>query len=671
MGMLRRRTLYPVSIPAVVVAFVISLSAVAALAAQARASGASTVPQGINAGSIPGAQPFGDTPADTPEQVSFIMRERNLPQLAAQAQQGFSRFLSVSEFAATYGQTPQAISALTDYLAGFGIKTTVYPDRVDVSATGTAGEFEKALSVSQQQWHVPQLRGRDGERSVRAQTIHGTRQSPSLPGPIARTVLAVLGLTNYGPATSQALHVDSSLSKPQAGNANSCLALTGLPSACHLPPDFAYNYGLSPLYGRGAEGQGQTTAIVTLAALDPGAPQYFWKNVAQIPSSNRSVTIENIDGGPGAPSDASGTDETDLDVEQAGGVAPDANVIVYQAPSTDVGFADAFFTAASQNIASTVSASWLESETYLEAAVASGAETPAYAAAFDEAFLELAAQGQSGFIASGDWAAYTATVDLGTTDLSIGVSPDSPYITAAGGTTLPWSGTLSGPGGTATVTVPAQRIWGWDYLWQPVATVTPESLEESAESLVIGSGGGFSDFEPEPAYQRGVSGTNAFSAVPYLTPTDYQKVDGIVEPTDWNFDPTPPVIFGRGSGRADPDLSADADPYTGYLLYEPSAAGVGLPILQGGWGGTSFVAPQFNGSTAVMDSYLGHRIGFWNPGLYAFATSRTSPVTPLNTEGTSNDNLFYTGTPRTTFNEGAGLGIPNLTKLADDFGSER
>jgi hypothetical protein len=43
--------------------------------------------------------------------------------------------------------------------------------------------------------------------------------------------------------------------------------------------------------------------------------------------------------------------ETDLDVEQSGGLAPDAKVIVYQAPNTDSGFADAFFDAASQNLA--------------------------------------------------------------------------------------------------------------------------------------------------------------------------------------------------------------------------------------------------------------------------------------------------------------------------------
>ena len=39
--------------------------------------------------------------------------------------------------------------------------------------------------------------------------------------------------------------------------------------------------------------------------------------------------------------------------------------------------------------------------------------------------------------------------------------------------------------------------------------------------MVIGGGGGFSTIEPTPSYQQGVSGTNIFHAVQYLTPTDY------------------------------------------------------------------------------------------------------------------------------------------------------
>jgi subtilase family serine protease len=350
-------------------------------------------------------------------------------------------------------------------------------------------------------------------------------------------------------------------------------------------------------------------------------------------------------------------------------VAPGANVIVYQAPNTDYGFADAFFAAASQDLASAVSSSWGESEAYLQATIASGQESPGYEAAFDEVFLEMAVQGQSGFIASGDDGAYMATADLQTTNLSVDVSADSPFITAAGGTTLPWSGELAGPDGSAPVAVASQRTWGWDYLWQAAATVTGAPVGAAAESLVAGSGGGFSSIEPMPSYQQGVPGTSLFSAVQYLTPTDYQNVEGIVEPTSWTFNPTPQVTRGYGWGRAVPDVSTDADPESGYLEYSPSFAqeSPAGAVLEGGWGGTSFVAPQLAGSTAVIDSMLGHRVGFWNPAIYQFATGRNSPFTPIDTSGTGSDNVYYTGTPGTLYNQGSGLGYPNLSVLAYDF----
>jgi kumamolisin len=625
------------------------------------------VQQGTNVAALPGATAFGNTPPSTPETVSFILRERNLPQLKATAEHGVTNFLSVSQFAATYGQSQANVALLESYLAQFGISTQAYADNVDVVATGTAGQFDQALSVQQKQFHVPQMSGH-GFAPLPAQTVHGTSQSPMLPNGIARSVLAILGLTNYGPFSSQAVHVNKSVVQPQAGSPNSCIALSGLPSACNLPSGFAADYGLNPLYQEGATGAGETLAIVTLAALDPGAPQYFWKHIADVPNSKRSVTVVNIDGGPGAPSDASGSGETDLDVEQSGALAPGANVIVYQAPNSDPGFADAFFTAASQNTADTVSTSWGEAETFLQASVASGTETPAYVAAFDEAFLELAAQGQSGFDAAGDAGAYDDSDELGTTNLDVDTPADSPFMTAAGGTTLPWTGQLTGPDGTATVTVPAQRTWGWDYLWQPIASITGTSLLNTAEANIGGTGGGFSELEPTPSYQQGVSGTQNFHAVQYLTPTTFQTVaPGLTEPTAWTINPTPAVSQGQGSGRALPDLATNADPYSGYLLYEPSFAGVNEPVLQGGWGGTSFVGPQLNGSTAVIDSFLGHRVGLWNPSIYAFATGSSSPFTPLQESGTGSDNLFYTGNPGHVFNQGNGLGLPNMSQLAADF----
>jgi subtilase family serine protease len=614
-----------------------------------------------------GGTVFGTTPPGTPESVSFILKSRHLSQLKANVEQGVHNFISVSQFAQSYGQNPTAIYALEVYLAGFGIKTESYADDLDVTASGTAGQFDQALAVQQLEYRVPGHPGPGGTQGVPAQVVHGTAQSPQLPTFIAKDVLTILGLTNYSPFTSQAVHSDQSTTGGHAVRANQCVKLSGLPDACNLPENFDADYGLTPLIGDGASGVGQTIGIVTEAALDPGAPQYFWKHILKLPSSGRTVTVDNVDGGPGSPSNASGTDETDIDVEQSGGVAPGANVIVYQSPNSPSGFVDAFFTAASQNVAGSVSVSWGESETALQVEAALSLGSSAYAAAFDEAFLEMAEQGQSAFAAAGDTGAYTASRDLGTTNLSVIDPGDSAYITSAGGTTLPWSGDLTGTTGSVTVTVPSQRAWGWDYLWSAVAKLTGESLTSVAEADVIGGGGGFSDDEPTPSYQKGVPGTDAYKAVEYLTPTNDVDIAGFTLPTAWNFDAYPSVVAGRGSGRAVPDLSTDADPITGYLVYDPSSIPVGQPALQGGWGGTSFVAPQLNGSTAVIESYLGHRVGFWNPSIYAFATSAHSPFTPLQQSGTGNDNLFYTGTTGAVYNESTGLGVPNLSQLANDF----
>lgn len=640
------------------------------------ASNRAPVDVGINAAAIPGATVFGNTPASTPETVSFIFRARNLWQLKARAQSGFSPFLSVSQFAAQYGQSGYLISGLQTYLSNYGITTSVYPNNLDVVAQGTAGQFDKALSVTQHEYRSDGVRSPDGSW-IPAQTFHGVSGRASLPSWIADNLVAILGLTNYQPSISNAKQAAARAPRQIAStSSNACVQASGLPNDCNLPSDFASQYGLDPLYAKGATGQGQTLAIITFASVDPGAPQYFWSNIAGV-NRTGTVTYDNVDGGSGAPSYTAGSGETDLDIEQSGALAPGANIIVYQAPNNDSGSIDALFTAATQNIAGTVSQSWGEAETLIQALQAQGAEAAGYITAFDEAFLELDAQGQASFVAAGDGGAYDAYGEFpGTaqpTNLSVDNPADSPYTTAAGGTTLPYSANL-GPSadGTipnVTVNVTSQRIWGWDYLWKPLSEILGQSLQTTAESAIGGGGGGFSSLEPQPSYQWGVPGTNIYSAVPWLTPTHYNKQYGIMLPTNWAFNPNPPTIFGYSGGRAVPDLAADADPESGYILYSPSDAGndgIASPV-QPGWGGTSFVAPQLNGAAAVIDSLLGRRVGFWNPAIYRFARSYNSPFTPLNTPGTSNDNLYYSGIPGTLYNPGAGLGTPNLSQLAADF----
>ena len=238
---------------------------------------------------------------------------------------------------------------------------------------------------------------------------------------------------------------------------------------------------------------------------------------------------------------------------------------------------------------------------------------------------------------------------------------DSPWATTAGGTTLPGTIPLSK---TGSAHIPAQRAWGWDWLWPHFASFGATSESSFAFAQAAGGGGGFSSGIPMPRYQRLIPGINQFSDAQYLRPIDPMPFGSESLPTKWAFNPAPSVSTGTSFGRAVPDVSTDADPFTGYEEYFTGFTG---NPLEDGWGGTSFVAPQLNGATAVIDQAVGHRVGFWNPSIYRWAAGPHSPFHSLDSASASNTNLFYTGTPGHVFNPASGLGTPNLAMLARDF----
>jgi kumamolisin len=671
-----------IGLAAILVAALAVLAASASVGA-ASAGGYVSVSQGAGSAPLPSYTPFGTTDPSTPETVSFILRARNVDQLQAQVQAGMPHgFLSVNDFARQYGQPQLVIVAIQVYLGLFGIHSHAMANDLVIQSTGTAGQYNKAFQVVQQNFQVPAVPAHNGRPGQPARTVHGSVHNPKVPSSIGGIILAVLGLSNYPTQQSDMI------GQPSDATTASSHGSTPLPNTALLPGDFATRYDLTPVQAAHGTGAGRTIGIVTLASVKTDVVSDFWSYIGLTGSqaSASRITPINVDGGAGPASDAVGSDETALDAEQSGALAPNANVRVYQAPNTDFGFVDAFFQAASDNVADSVSASWGESETYLQAATNSGVEDPNYTASFDEAFLELAAQGQSAFVSSGDEGAYGPARDLGSTNLATGNPDDSPWVTSSGGTTLPGPVSIgvtapcptNAPGDLTpcptTTTIPAERTWGWDWLWALEAQ--RHSVDESVYALNpgfdAGSGGGYSVLESMPGYQQAVRGAQNFSAVEYLTPIDYVQAYGLNLPTDWDFNPAPAITQGTGTGRATPDLSTDADPETGYQVLYTFGDGEGDPgapptIEQ--FGGTSFVAPQLNGTTAVIDSALGRRVGFWNPAIYQFAGQHNSPFTPLNTSGTTNDNLYYTGTHGNVYNVGSGLGVPDFAKLASDFGS--
>lgn len=601
------------------------------------------ISQGTGSAVLNNAGYFGDVPDSTPVTVDIVLKASKETQLQKYiaatvdpASKSYHKYLSVSAFKNLYGASGKTVTDLTAYLAKYNITSKVYPDNLVVTANGTAGDFNKAFSV-----HIQKAK-------FKGKTFHATKQGPKAPAYIARHVLAILGLSDYSQMTPKAIKQPVG-AQPKDGSGPLNLD----------PADLIKQYNVQPLYNKGMTGAGQTIDIVTLAGFNPEDAYQFWKQEGINTKANR-IHVVPVDGG----SDYNGYEETSLDVEQSGSLAPQADINVYVGPNTDSGFVDAFASAINDNKAAQISVSWGESETAISYFVQQKMEDPAYALVFNQLFEQAAAQGASMFASAGDAGAYDATRDMGTYNLAADNPADSPYMTAAGGTTLPWSGTLQrtladGTVAKATIDVTKERAWSWDYLYPYFDARGLNNPTGWLNYYFVGGGGGFSSFFKTPDYQKGVSGVNTFTGVKLWQPSaDFLSVTRLS---------TPQIVTGTGTGRNLPDVSLNADPYTGYKVYlsDPGTPGVNSGFVT--YGGTSVVSPQLAGLTALMNSGQKDRIGFWNDQIYRFAKGAQSPFTPLNETGATNDNLFYTGTAETLYNQATGLGTIDFAKLDQNF----
>ncbi|MCL6516042.1 protease pro-enzyme activation domain-containing protein [Alicyclobacillus sp.] len=619
---------------------------VAAIPAVGMADTQQPVPQGIGSGVLQNASYFGNVPGSTPVTVDIVMKiqhQDKLEQFVAQTTDpkspNFRRYLTPTQFQQRFAPSDGEIQAITDYLAHFGIQSQVYPDHLIITANGTAEQFNRAFNV------VLQWAEFNGKR------FHAAKANPKVPAALANDILCVLGLSDYSRFTTRFVkQADASGSDTPAGPLN----LT--------PQDLIQHYDVAPLYKR-ATGQGQTIGIVTLADFNAEDAYAFWDQMG-IPVKANRITEIPVDGGTGW----DGYEETTLDVQQSGALAPQADIRVYEGPNSDTGFIDTFAKAINEDIAQQISVSWGESEPAIQYFVDLKMETPQYAYAYNQLFMQAAAQGQSMFAAAGDEGAYDAVREFGlgsgvpgVANLSVDNPADSPYITAAGGTTLPFH--FHSPSTGIDVVNEQERAWGWDYLYPYFDARGLNNPDQWAARYLVGGGGGFSAFFPTPAYQSGVPGVNRYTGVQqWLPSSDGSSLTRASQPT---------LVTGSGTGRNMPDLSMNADPYTGYLVYLSDPGQPGVNAGYATYGGTSFVSPQLAGLSALINDADHTRVGFWNPQIYRFAVQKNSPFTPLNESGPTNDNDFYTGTPGTVYNQATGLGIPDVARLASAFSGHR
>lgn len=517
----------------------------------------------------------------------------------------YGDYLTVPEFAQRFGPTAGQIATVRTALEQRGLDVGA-PSRNGLSlpVTATVAEAEDAFAISVQR--VELSSGASAYRNDRAAAVPATA-APYIEG--------VLGLDDTTVSHRQG-HNLAALPLPGAANAAAPIAAgvpTGGPQPCKDAVDFqskeggytadqiANTYRFSDFYAAGNFGAGHKIALLE---MEP----YLPSDIATYQACyGTDVKITNVDvnGGPGPYKGEDG--EAALDIEQLIGLAPGAEIVVYQGPNPSE--SEILAAWVQENVAKVMSSSWgiCEKE-------ASKAEMSVTGTLLQEA----AAQGQSFFVAAGDAGSSDCWTEQNKKEeLAVDHPGSQPFATDVGGTRV------------ADPTAPPV-----EYLWN-------DGEEGGA------GGGGVSEHFPMPAYQS--------EAAPGV---------GVVSSLSTGL-----TCGFSGYCRQVPDVSANASPDTGYIVFTEEK-----------WqltGGTSAAAPLWAALATLTNASAacgGHTIGFANPALYGVASigyeENFHDVTGAKPGGFASNNMFFDTEPFPVgpkYDMATGLGSPNSPVLADSL----
>jgi hypothetical protein len=553
--------------------------------------------------------------------VTVTLRPRDPRMLAATAaavstpgSPAYGHYLRPGAFGARFGARPAQIARIRAALRARGLRP----------GPPSAGGLSIPLSAT---------------RSALAAA--GTRLQDALPPASRAVVEAVVGQSTglaghplavrppRGPATHRSRTIapgphaapthPATTRRPHATGPVPCPAETAAAAADHAftADQIAATYGFGPLYAAGQAGAGTTVAVYELEPDDPADISAF----QACNGTHARVSYVHVDGGAGA---GAGSDEAAFDIENVIGFAPDARVLVYQAPNSDSGLPgsgpyDLFSAIVNQDRAQVVSVSWGQCE----------AQLGVRAAEAEHALFEQAAvEGQTIVAAAGDDGAEDC--DTGGARSSLAPAVDDPAsqpdVLGVGGTTLSRAGSA-----------PVQSVW---------------NSGAGTGEIAVGAGGG------------GVSSLWPMAPAQFDTPARLHV--------------RRPAAAGTACGRTRgfcrevPDVAADADPTTGYEIYWNGADTVPEPSGWQALGGTSGAAPLWAALIAVADASpacAGAPLGDVDPALYRAASAH--PTRDLD-DVTAGDNDF-TGTDSGRWPAGpgydlaTGLGTPLAAPLAADL----
>jgi subtilase family serine protease len=507
----------------------------------------------------------------------------------------FHKWLTPAQYGARFGASTQDLAQIAGWLQVHGFTIEEIPaNNRQVIFSGTAAQVADTFHTEMHRYQV------NGASHI------ANAQDPQIPAALAEVVQGIVSLHDF--RRNSAIRSRTALGAGIKAEAN---PLYSNGSTHYLSPsDWATIYDLNSLYSAGTSGTGTSIAIVGRSNINISDVTGF-RSAMGLKANNPTVIL--VSSNPGLVS--GDQDESTLDVEWSGAVAPSATVKFVVGTSTNT--SDGVDLSA-QYIVNHATAP-IVSTSYGSCEQDMGTAELAF---YNGLWQQAASQGMSAFVSSGDSGAAGCYGGSSSSGSGTGVNGlcSSPYSTCVGGTEFNegsnysqyWAASNTSSYGSALSYIP-EVVWN-------------ESGSNGGSGLWA-SGGGASITYTQPTWQKGVTGTSAANGM-----------------------------------RAVPDVAMTAAGHDGYIIEENG----GLYVIAG----TSAASPSFAGVMAlVVQSKGGTGQGNANTGLYALLNANKNPFHSTPSGNNSVPGVTGFTASGASYNLATGLGSVDGAVLVSSWGS--
>jgi subtilase family serine protease len=586
-------------------------------------------------------------------------QEATLRQLMEQQQAknspNYHAWLTPDQFGKQFGPADADVQAVTDWLTSHGFQNIkVAKGKTVVEFSGNVGQVRNAFATEIHKYNV---KGEEHFANV---------SDPQLPAALAPVVRGLVALHNFRPKPM--VHSLGTIQRnSQTGEVRPAFTFTDVNGTFNAvgPADFAKIYNVPATVNGNLAGQGQSIAIAGQSNINLQDVADF-RNIFGLPANVPQVILNGPDPGLVAGDET----ESDLDVQWAGAVAPQAQIIFVTTQTTNTDFVAGVDASAQyivdNNVAPVLSESYGACESGL---------TTAGNAFYNSLWQQAAAEGITVLIASGDNGSAGCddpnTETSATHGLAVSGFASTPFNISVGGTdfddktnpTTYWNATNTTPGQASAKGYIPETTWN-----DSCAAATPatcSTVKTGGTDLVAGSGGPSNCMTssstgvcsagyPKPSWQQGVTPADGVRDLPDVS---LFASDG----NNGNF-----YIICQSDQDITGDTGCNLTKFTTTAPFHDFQA----------VGGTSASTPAFAAIIALINQKTNSRQGNANYALYNTYSAAKTALNVCNSSSlttaqlTSNSCVFYDTTKGniSVACTGGSANCSNASTAANQFG---